>query len=318
MQRAQVVYGVNSGYVLPALVSMWSLQRKASRPVEVTLYVEDIGEYHYNTIQQVKSSCGLSISVNDFDSTEFHEYSKITTTRFPTISLLPLLLPSLVDGRCLFIDADTLVLGDVWELLSSDLGGMPIGACIDLGWVTLMDQLVATRLSDVLRPKRSEHKRRQQLYRIHSLGILPGENYFNSGVVVMDCDRIRSDCPGYADLANIKRIQPYVHTFPDQDPLNEFFSGRWFQFPYKWNTFPGVGRNLKRMERRKGKYQDVSGDFRAQLKEATDSPMIWHYLGRRKPWIRRRRRRRMAWKAFRDYVSALQEFRTQTGIEFGM
>ena len=311
----QIIYGVNAGFVLPALVSIWSLQRSARQPVEVTIYGEEIGESHYNLIQRVGDKCGLSISVHDFDATAFQEYSSIAKTRFPTISLLPLLLPRLVDGRCLYIDADTLVLGDVWELLLSDLGGFPIGACTDVGNVTIVqDQIARVRASDLLRPTYARHKRTNQFNRILSLGFHPEENYFNSGVVVMDCDRVRSDCPDYADLCDMDRLLPYAQFAPDQDRLNEFFSGRWFQFPLKWNTRSEIQKDF---ERRKHK---VSEDFRSQMKEAAYAPKLWHYMGTKKPWVKRwrRSRRLIRRQAFKDYASALRDFQTQTGITFGM
>ena len=314
----QIVYGVNAGFVLPALVSIWSLQRSASQPVEVTIYGEGFSECHYNLIQRVGDNCGLSISVHDFDANAFLEYSSVTKTRFPTISLLPLLLPRLVDGRCLYIDADTLVLGDVWELMLSDLGGFPIGACTDVGNITLVqNQIAKVRASDLLRPTYARRKRTNQFNRILSLGFHPGENYFNSGVVVMDCHRIRSDCPGYLDLCSMDRLLPYVQFAPDQDRLNEFFSGRWFQFPLKWNTRSEIQKDF---ERHKHKFRYVSDDFRAQMKEAAYAPKLWHYMGPRKPWDKRwrRKRRLIRRQAFKDYAIALGDFKTQTGVTFGM
>lgn len=123
----QVIYGVNAAYVLPALVSMYSLWKNASQPVNITIYVDGITEQNRISIYIVNERCGMAIQGKDFEATGLEEY---VNTRFPTVSLLPLFLPSLVKGRCLFIDADTLVKGDVWELLSTDLEGMPIGACI--------------------------------------------------------------------------------------------------------------------------------------------------------------------------------------------
>ena len=318
----QIVYGVNAGYVLPALVSIWSLQRSASQPVEVTIYGEGIGESHHNLIQRTADNCGLSISVRDFDATAFQEYSSITKTRFPNISLLPLVLPRLVDGRCLYIDADTLVLGDVWELMSSDLGGFPIGACTDIGRVTyLEDRILKVKASDVFRSTHAQQKKMKYLNCVLSLGFLPGENYFNSGIVVMDCDRIRSDCPDHVDLARMDKLLPFVHTSADQDRLNQFFAGRWFQFPLMWNVRPTIRKDFARLDGRKNKFQYVTDDFLAQMKEAAYSPKVWHFMGRRKPWNKKWWRDNLLFlnrQGFKDYVKSLHDFESQTGIEFGM
>ncbi|MDE0144456.1 MAG: hypothetical protein OXI53_10585 [Nitrospira sp.] len=152
----QVIYGVNATYVLPALVSIYSLWKHTSQPVESTMYVDGITEQNQYAIQRVNDTCGMSIQVKDFDATGLEDYDN---ARFPAISLLPLLLPSLEKGRCLFIDADTLVRGDVWELLSADLGGMPLGACIDMGQVTYLERRILNiRVVDMFRPARARLK----------------------------------------------------------------------------------------------------------------------------------------------------------------
>ena len=149
----QVVYGVNSNYLLPALVSAYSVWKGASRPVAVTIFGDKFGNHDHEFVRQVSTRCGHSISVRDFDSSCFDEFSRTSQARFPAISLLPLVLPSLMKGRCLFLDADTLVLGDVWELLSTDLRGMPIGACIDTGQADRRgSKYLRTRTMDLLRP----------------------------------------------------------------------------------------------------------------------------------------------------------------------
>ena len=147
----QVVYGVDSNYLLPALISAYSMWESASRPLDVTIFGEKLGQRDRDVIRQVSTSCGRTISVREFDPSGFSEYSRTTKTRFPVITLLPLALPSLMEGRCLFLDADTLVLGDVWELLSADLGGMPIGACTDVGQALLLENFLRVRALDVLR-----------------------------------------------------------------------------------------------------------------------------------------------------------------------
>ena len=203
----QIVYGVNAAYVLPALVSIYSLWKNASQPVDITIYIDGITEQNRTAIQRVSESCGMAIQVKAFEATGLEEY---VNHRFPAVTLLPLLLPGLVKGKCLFIDADTLVKGDVWELLSADLGGMPIGACTDMGQVTFLERRVLNiRVSDVFRPARARLKKMNYIERIAGLGFVPRENYFNSGVLVMDCEAIRGEYPNYADLASIDKLRPF-------------------------------------------------------------------------------------------------------------
>lgn len=313
----QVIYGANANYVLPALVSIYSLWKHASQSVGVTLYVEDINEDSLDMIRRASEGCGLPIQVKDFDVTGFEEYSQ-SKAGYPAVSLLPLILPRLVDGRCLFIDADTLVMGDVWELLTANLDGMPIGACTDVGQVTLEDKLFKMQASDLFQPSRAQIKRRNHVNRILSLGFIPGENYFNSGVLVMDCDTVRNNFPNHVDLASMDKLSPYIHnlhSLPDQDRLNEFFAGQWFRIPLKWNTRPGI---VKDVEKRKHKFRYISEDLRTQMQEAAASPKLWHFMGGKKPWIKRWRTLLKFRQAYRDYTNTCRDFNAATGIVFGI
>ena len=47
----QVIYGVNAAYVLPALVSIYSLWKHVSQPVDVTMYVDGITEQNQYAIR---------------------------------------------------------------------------------------------------------------------------------------------------------------------------------------------------------------------------------------------------------------------------
>ncbi len=307
----QVIYGVNAAYVQPALVSIYSMWKNVSQPVDVTMYVDGITEQNRTAIQRVSKSCGMAIQVKDFEATGLEAY---VNPRFPTVSLLPLLLPSLEKGRCLFIDADTLVKGGVWELLSADLGGMPIGACMDIGQLTFLERrILKVRVSDVFRSAHVRQKRQHYIDRIAGLGFVPKENYFNSGVLVMDCEAIRGEYPDYADLASIDKLRPFVH-FPDQDRLNEFFVKRWFPLPLKWNVRPGMKRDV---EQRQYRFRHVSYELWEQMQEAIANPKLWHFMGGRKPWIKRWTNAFRTRQAFREYANTCLEFRNQTGILFG-
>lgn len=308
----QVIYGANAAYVLPALVSIYSLWKHVSQPIDITLYVDGITEQNQYAIQCVNETCGMSIQVKAFDATGLEGY---VNPRFPAVSLLPLLLPSLEKGRCLFIDADTLVRGDVRELLSVDLGGMPLGGCIDMGQVTYLEhRILNIRVSDILRPARARLKKLNYIERIAGLGFIPKENYFNSGVLVMDCDTVREKHFDYADLASLDKLWPFRH-FPDQDRLNEFFAKRWCELPLKWNVRPGLTRDV---EYRKDRFRHVSDNLRRQMQEATVDPKIWHFMGGKKPWIKRWRNVLRVQQGYREYTDTCLEFWTQTGLRFGL
>ena len=301
----RVIYGATEDYVLPALVSIWSMWQNSSQPVEVTLYVENMQQHSLDLIGLARDRLGVPVQGKSFDETGFEEYAPQSMWSYPVVSLLPLVLPRLVERRCLYIDVDTLVIGDIWELLSTDLNGMPIGACVDTGHVHLEDDLCKVRASDLIHPSRTRLKRKTYIGRIRNLGFVPGENYFNSGVLIMDCGVIRDQCPDWESLASMDKLRPYTR-MPDQDRLNAFFAGRWFRLPLKWNVRTGLKMEFEWMQY---KYRDVSEDLRVQIQEAIQNPKLWHFIGKRKPWIRRYRNfLQLTRQGFRDYARVFSEF----------
>ena len=295
MTNPQVVYGVNAAYILPALVSIYSLQKNASQPIDVALYLEPEGlePDDLNLIDKVQDRLGIRHRIFPENVRSVFDGYEELDFRFPTIGLLPLVLPRLVEGRCLFIDADTLVMGDVWKLLDMDMRGMPLEACSGIGKESLL-------------PPRPS-KREQVMDRFKHLGFFPSEgNYFNSGVLLMDCHVVRDQFPGWEDLSSVEKLRPFPK-LPDQDRLNQFFHGHWFQIPLKWNTRVSIKRYVIMNEPR---YRKAPDDLKQQMREAAESPMVWHYMGNNKPWKGSKKHLFWRWthRAFRDYDQMLAEF----------
>jgi len=179
------------------------------------------------------------------------------------------------------MDADTLVLGDICELFSANIDGYCIGACTDVFFATaIKERILKTRLADILKPHRARRNKMNLLNLIANYGFVPDEGFFNSGVLLMDCDRIRSEFPDYKDLSNLEKLHPHIDNFFDQDRLNQFFAGRWSRLPHKWNTNTVIHRDIWRK-----RYRSVSASLRSAMQEAALNPAIWHYMGAKKPWL---------------------------------
>lgn len=308
-----IVYGANSAYILPALVSIYSLQKNASRPVDVTLYLEaeDLEPHDLDLVDKARNRLGLRLEHKLFDDAVFQGYEELNS-RFPVITLLPLVLPGMVEGRCLFLDADTLVNGDVCELLDMDMQGKSLGAVPGLMTSERMHSTALNiRVSDLLRPARSRRRRSAVIHRMISLGYFPArESYFNSGVLLMDCHVIREQFSDWQSLGDVEWLAPFAE-LPDQDRLNQFFRDRWFRLPSKWNTPTGIRRYLRHHI-----FRDASESLKLQMLEAAENPMVWHFLGRKKPWKGSGMTRflRLRRQAFRDYARTLAEFEAYIGI----
>ena len=312
----KVIYGVDPAYLLPALISIHSLWRHTSRVADVAIYGEGFGSEERELVHRFENAWKRSISIRDFDVQIHDEIRQVNKSRFPLISLLPLFLPNLEEGRCLFMDADTLFVGDAQELWSSDLSGMPIGACNDVYVLRMLEEVIlGVRAFDVLRLSSAKAERRRRtnwlMEQTQRVGVLP-RDYFNSGVILMDCNMIRSAGVG-DELADMVGLRPHLEGgLPDQDRMNEVFAERWFRLPIKWNTTPRIRTAAKRIQ------PGWSDDgIWAQISEAAETPMIWHHHGPRKPWMRMSWARRLQLakqKAFVDYRAAAMDFSSRTGI----
>jgi len=196
-EAIKVVYGIDRNYLVPAAVSIHSLLERATAPLEIVVYGDGLEPSDHEALLKVGEAFGVAVDARGYEPSGVGDFS----SRYPAIVTLPLELPWLVEGRCLFIDADTLVVGDVSEIMSIDMEGMPLGACmdplIDGSWNLSQPRrrLIQRRPSDVLRPKRARRLRESELRRAVSMGLRPGDVYFNSGVLVMECDTIRALTP---------------------------------------------------------------------------------------------------------------------------
>ena len=80
----------------------------------------------------------------------------------------------------------------------------------------------------------------------------------------MDCQKIRS-MPHFFQLSEMNKLKPYINNLPDQDRLNEFFAGSWYQFPLRWNTRLGIEKDVTG---RKRKFRLASDNIRQQMADA--------------------------------------------------
>jgi lipopolysaccharide biosynthesis glycosyltransferase len=135
-----------------------------------------------------------------------------TTREFGPIVWLRLLIPELLSdlSRVLYLDSDTFVAGPLRPLWDTPLGDAPLAA-------------VANVVEPALRPH------------VAALGVDYPGGYFNSGVLVLDLDRMRSE--GSADtLFQFAREHRESLRWQDQDALNAVFAGRWLPLHPRWNA----------------------------------------------------------------------------------
>ena len=116
--------------------------------------------------------------------------------------------------KAIYLDSDTIILGDISKLYDVNLNNNLVGAVTD-GVV-------------------SAHPIFQD-YCIKGLGILPN-NYFNAGVLLMNLRQFRKEC-FYEKFISLLKEYKFV-VAQDQDYLNVLCKDKVKYLPLSWNTMP--------------------------------------------------------------------------------
>lgn len=113
-------------------------------------------------------------------------------------------------SKLLYIDIDTLVVGDLRSLFQIDLRGFAIGAVKDIEMHVRTD-----------------------------LGIPDSDSYFNSGVLLIDLQQWRTQQITERACEVIAKHSDKIKQWADQDVLNMVFNGQWHRLDCRYNMMKG-------------------------------------------------------------------------------
>lgn len=208
-----VVLGVDRNFMRPLGVAMTSVLMH-NLGADMYIFTDELAEEDKKRLLRTADKYNGAVHVLYVDPSAFAGF---VTTEYWSIAMYFRLLIDVLYGRMerlIYIDADTIVIEPLTELLAWDLGDRVLGAVTEL---TFFDQDEKTM---------AEHWRR-----IGSVG----ESYFNSGVLLIDMEAWHSMKVGEVaiELAN---ANPERWSFaPDQDILNAIYMGKVCWLPEKFN-----------------------------------------------------------------------------------
>lgn len=161
---------------------------------------------------------------------------------------LPQVLPT--ESRVLYLDCDTLVMDSLEPLWSIDLGGKQIAA--------------------VTTPLEPQYKRWPE-----RLGLGSGQQYFGSGVLLMDLGALRNSGAMSEVIAYGKNNADWT-LWGDQDALNAVLGHRRLDLHPRWNLMNSIALRYET--------DNIFDD--QELEHACKYPAIVHFEGhtRSKPW----------------------------------
>ncbi|MCD9622794.1 glycosyltransferase family 8 protein [Rhabdothermincola salaria] len=220
-QGIHVVTAADEAFVAPLAVLLQSLADTADdQGVEVTVLTSEVDPVEPQALLAPRSAPRLEVRplpVPDaaVDGVHLPRYlGRPSAWRLLMGSLLP---PEV--GRVIYLDADTMVRRSLSDLADVDLGGTTLAAVRDpvLPWFGAPGAIAWDEL-----------------------GLDPATPYFNSGVLVIDLDRWRTDHVGERALDLVRR---HRLSYGDQCGLNLTLDGAWTPLPPCWNVQAGhLGR----------------------------------------------------------------------------
>jgi lipopolysaccharide biosynthesis glycosyltransferase len=207
----QLALAFDKGYLTPFYTLLTSIFQHNSGNL-VTLHViatgltkveeQDIVDFVINTGGDIKFYVIENIDVTQFVMPD-HEVTYLSPAIYYRL-FFPFLIKNV--SRLLYIDVDTLVVGDLQEVFSFDMKGCPAAA-----------------VTDTDMPIRSE------------LGIFSTKEYFNSGVLLIDIPAWKNQHITEKALQVIQEKPQLIKQYPDQDALNIALKNNWLKLPVAYN-----------------------------------------------------------------------------------
>jgi lipopolysaccharide biosynthesis glycosyltransferase len=207
-----VALALDSSYVAPASAVIRScLLRHSGRELRFEVVHDgSISNSHLRRLEEMCLADGSEIYLHRMADRLLRSLPLIG--RFGPIVWSRLFLPQLLDeaSRVLYLDCDVLVLDRLDPLWQLDLGASVVAA-----------------VANVIEPAAREH--------VERIGVSAVGGFFNSGVILFDLDRMRSE--GSSDqLVKFARDYGEKLLWPDQDALNVVFNRRWHSLHPRWNA----------------------------------------------------------------------------------
>jgi len=173
---------------------------------------DDVPSSDMDRLREVVQHEGAELEVHSIDRRRLTNLPVSVTAHGGAISCVRLVLPDLLPEveRCLYIDADTLTKSSLAPLDQVDLSGVPVAA-------------VRNVVEPAMRPRLAE------------FGVADPLRYLNSGVLLMNLDRMRRS-------GAVTQLLSYVDKhgdsllWVDQDALNAVFDGQWVELHPRWNA----------------------------------------------------------------------------------
>lgn len=267
-----VVYNCNDAFAVHTAVSIASLfdNNKSTDRIEVYILANGVSEDNGRRFKQLAKSYDSKERPRHINLISLEDYGKvlelafggeIDTAGFNNMILArifaPQHLPDTV-SRYIYLDADTVILGDITELWETELG------CAVCGMAAEPTIYAETK---------------------EQIGLTDNDPYYNSGVLLVD--RLKWEEAGISAecVACFSTFGRQGLKFPDQDILNSVLKTRLITLSQRWNFFSNYHyRSYKSLTDEAPWFRRFSTE--SEYESARKMPDIVHFAGAERPWLR--------------------------------
>ncbi|MDR0535804.1 MAG: glycosyltransferase family 8 protein [Puniceicoccales bacterium] len=238
-----VFLNANDKYAPHLAVTIHSILSHTRAKLKFHVLTSNFSEDSKRRIELLRNGDNFDIEYHHVGDASFRGISP-TISRIPIEANYRLLIPEVWPGipKGIYIDTDVVVREDIQMLWEEDVSGV-----------------FAAVVEDLMPPEKIR---------------FPAARYFNSGVMVLNLERIRREF-SLKDFLEIEAGHRSEIQYQDQDILNLAFNGNVRFIDFRWNVTTLF-------------FMDIPGKFReveSEIRMAASAPRIMHFIGPWKPWI---------------------------------
>lgn len=254
-----VVYASNDGYARHLAVSLYSLLEHNEEADKIHAYILSMGlsEENKNRLIGIGAQFEREVMVIELGDLKERFSYKVDTGGFDLSIMARLFVGEVLpeaEERVLYLDCDTVINASLKRLWEMDLESNMVGA--------VMEPTIYPAVKK-------------------SIGLLPEDPYFNSGVLLIDLKRWRKE-QAQKLLLDFYSSRGGKLFAGDQDTINGALKGRIKPLPPRYNFFTNYRYfHYSHLVKLSPMYQTIT---KKSFQEAKKHPVILHYMGDERPW----------------------------------
>lgn len=260
-----VFFCTDNNFAVPTYIALYSLLYNYRGQAKIDVYImtsQGFSEHNISLIESLGQKYNF-VTIRFLDMSDSYDSVSINSGHVSRATLYRLMIPRIVDqlpdlkiDKCLYLDSDIIVDGNISELYDIDVDGYLACGVRDRA----LSSTKMGKMRSVVELKR--------LLCVPSL-----ENYINAGVLTLNLKAIKQK-----GIAPALEETGFRNDFPynDQDVINKVFFNEIKVIPLRFNAQASALYHS-------GKdFVDQYGML--NIREARKNPIVIHYILRRKPW----------------------------------